>query len=181
MDSARTAKRLGAEVTIVYRRAREQLPARADEVHHAEEEGINFQLLTNPVRIIGRDGKVAGMECIRMELGEPDDSGRRRPIPIEGSNFEFECDQVVISIGAGANPLLVQTMPDLNLNRWGYIEVDKNNRTSIEKVWAGGDIVTGAATVIEAMGAGRIAARSIQAYLTGQPQPGTEEEQEETE
>jgi glutamate synthase (NADPH/NADH) small chain len=181
MDSARTAKRLGAEVTIVYRRAREQLPARADEVHHAEEEGINFQLLTNPVRIIGHDGKVVGMECIRMELGEPDDSGRRRPIPIEDSNFEFECDQVVISIGAGANPLLVKTMPDLNLNRWGYIEVDKNNRTSIQKVWAGGDIVTGAATVIEAMGAGRIAARSIQAYLTGQPQPGTEEEQDEPE
>ena len=115
-----------------------------------------------------------------MELGEPDASGRRRPIPIEGSNFEFECDQVIISIGAGANPLLINTMPDLELNRWGYIEVDKNNRTSVDKVWAGGDIVTGAATVIEAMGAGRIAARSIQAHLTGQPQPSYEEEQEES-
>jgi len=179
MDAARTAKRLGAEVTIVYRRAKEQLPARGEEVHHAEEEGIIFQLLTNPVRIIGENGKVVGMECIRMELGEPDASGRRRPIPIEGSNFELDCDQVVISIGAGANPLLVKTMPDLKLNRWGYIEVNKNNQTSVDKVWAGGDIVTGAATVIEAMGAGRIAAKSIQAYLTGQPQPSTEEEQEE--
>ncbi|MHA2045950.1 MAG: NADPH-dependent glutamate synthase [Candidatus Thorarchaeota archaeon] len=181
MDSARTARRLGAEVTIVYRRAREQLPARGEEVHHAEEEGIDFQLLTNPVRILGEDGKVTGMECIRMELGEPDESGRRRPIAIEGSNFEFECDQVIISIGAGANPLLINTMPDLELNRWGYIEVDKNNRTSVDKVWAGGDIVTGAATVIEAMGAGRIAAKSIEAYLAGQPQPGSEEEKEETE
>ena len=179
MDAARVARRLGGESTIVYRRAREQLPARGEEVHHAEEEGIDFQLLTNPVRIIGQDGKVVGMECIRMELGEPDDSGRRRPIPIEGSNFEIECDQVVISIGAGPNPLLIQTMPDLELNRWGYIEADKNNRTNMEKVWAGGDIVTGAATVILAMGAGRIAAKSIQAYLTGQPQPGTEEQQEE--
>ncbi|MHA2380874.1 MAG: NADPH-dependent glutamate synthase [Candidatus Thorarchaeota archaeon] len=181
MDSARTAKRLGAEVTIVYRRAREQLPARAEEVHHAEEEGIDFQLLTNPVKIFGENGKVTGMECIRMELGEPDASGRRRPIPIEGSNFKIECDQVIISIGAGANPLLINTMPDLELNRWGYIEADKNNRTSVDRVWAGGDIVTGAATVIEAMGAGRIAAKSIQAYLTGQPQPGTGEEEEESE
>ncbi|MFW9806307.1 MAG: NADPH-dependent glutamate synthase [Candidatus Thorarchaeota archaeon] len=181
MDSARTAKRLGADVTIVYRRAREQLPARADEVHHADEEGINFQLLTNPVKILGQDGKVVGMECIRMELGEPDDSGRRRPVPIEGSNFEFECDQVVISIGAGPNPLLIQTLPDLEVNRWGYIVVDENNRTSIDKIWAGGDIVTGSATVIQAMGAGRITARSIQAFLTGQPQPSTEEEKEKSE
>ncbi|MFW9786723.1 MAG: NADPH-dependent glutamate synthase [Candidatus Thorarchaeota archaeon] len=181
MDSARTARRLGAEVTIVYRRAREQLPARGEEVHHAEEEGIDFQLLTNPVRIFGEEGKVTGMECIRMELGEPDDSGRRRPLPIDGSNFEIACDQVIISIGAGANPLLINTMPDLELNRWGYIVVDKNNRTSVDRVWAGGDIVTGSATVIEAMGAGRIAARSIQAYLTGQPQPGTEEQEETSE
>ncbi|MFW9817291.1 MAG: FAD-dependent oxidoreductase, partial [Candidatus Thorarchaeota archaeon] len=178
MDSARTAKRLGAESTIVYRRAREQLPARGEEVHHAEEEGVNFQLLTNPIKILGEEGRVTGMECIRMELGEPDASGRRRPIPIEESNFEMECDQVVISIGTGANPLLINTMPDLELNRWGYIVVDKNNRTSIDKVWAGGDIVTGSATVIEAMGAGRIAAKSIQAYLTGQPQPSTDEEEE---
>ncbi|MFX0044243.1 MAG: NADPH-dependent glutamate synthase [Candidatus Hermodarchaeota archaeon] len=176
MDSARTAKRLGAKVTIVYRRAREQLPARADEVHHTDEEDIVFRLLSNPVKILGKDGKVIGMECIKMELGEPDDSGRRRPIPIENSNFEIACDQVVISIGAGANPLLTKTIPELKLNKWGYIEVDANNRTSMPKVWAGGDIVTGAATVIEAMGAGRIAAKSIHADLLGLPQPGSEEE-----
>jgi len=181
MDAARTAKRLGAEVTIVYRRAREQLPARKDEVHHADEEGIIFQLLSNPVKILGRDGRVVGMECIRMELGEPDDSGRRRPIPVDGSNFEIGCDQAVISIGAGANPLLTKTMPELKLNKWGYIEVDANNRTSIPKVWAGGDIVTGAATVIEAMGAGRIAAKSMHADLMGLPQPSSEEDQEESE
>jgi len=178
MDSARTAKRLGAKVTIVYRRAREQLPARGEEVHHAEEEGIEFRLLSNPVRIIGEEGKVVGMECIKMELGEPDDSGRRRPIKIEGSNFEFPCDQVVISIGSGANPLLTKTVPELELNKWGFIEVNENNRTSMEQVWAGGDIVTGAATVIEAMGAGRIAARSMHAYLMGEPQPKPTEEDE---
>ncbi|MFX1367470.1 MAG: NADPH-dependent glutamate synthase [Promethearchaeota archaeon] len=178
MDSARTARRLGAEVTIVYRRAREQLPARAEEVHHAEEEGIEFKLLSNPVKILGEEGEVVGMECIQMELGEPDDSGRRRPIPIDGSNFEFPCDQVVISIGSGANPLLTKTVPELELNKWGYIEVNENNRTSMEQVWAGGDIVTGAATVIEAMGAGRIAARSMHAYLMGEPQPAPTEDEE---
>ncbi len=176
MDAARTARRLGAEVTIVYRRGREELPARAEEIHHAEEEGIHFQLLTNPVRIIGKNGKVVGMECIKMKLGEPDASGRRRPIPIEGSNFEIECDQVIISIGSGANPLLTGTMKGLKLNKWGYIEVDENNRTSVPMVWAGGDIVTGAATVIKAMGAGRIAARSMHAALMGLPQPGSDEE-----
>ncbi|MFX1415514.1 MAG: NADPH-dependent glutamate synthase [Promethearchaeota archaeon] len=177
MDSARTAKRLGANVTIVYRRAREQLPARGEEVHHADEEDIVFKLLSNPVKILGEDGKVVGIECIKMELGEPDDSGRRRPIPIEDSNFEIACDQVVISIGAGANPLLTKTIPELRLTKWGYIEVDANNRTSIPKVWAGGDIVTGSATVIEAMGAGRIAAKSMHADLLGLPQPGSEKEQ----
>jgi glutamate synthase (NADPH/NADH) small chain len=176
MDSARTAMRLGAKTTIVYRRAREQLPARGEEVHHADEEGIIFQLLTNPVKILGKDGDVVGMECIRMELGEPDDSGRRRPIPIKGSNFEIECDQVIISIGAGANPLLTKTMPNLELNKWGYIVVNENNRTNIPKVWAGGDIVTGSATVIEAMGAGRIAAKSMHAHLMGLPQPIDDEE-----
>ncbi|MFX1270649.1 MAG: NADPH-dependent glutamate synthase [Promethearchaeota archaeon] len=176
MDAARTAKRLGAKTTIVYRRAREQLPARGEEVHHADEEDIIFQLLTNPVKILGKDGKVVGMECIRMELGEPDASGRKRPIPIEGSNFEIECDQVIISIGAGANPLLTKTMPDLELNKWGYIAVNENNRTNIPQVWAGGDIVTGSATVIEAMGAGRIAARSMHAYLMGLPQPKADDE-----
>ncbi len=175
MDAARTAKRLGADVTIVYRRAREQLPARAEEIHHAEEEGIHFQLLTNPVKILGKNGRVVGMECIRMKLGEPDESGRRRPLPIEGSNFEIECDQVIIAIGSGANPLLTGTMKDIKLNKWGYIEVDENNRTSVPMVWAGGDIVTGSATVIKAMGAGRIAARSIHAALMGLPQPGSEE------
>ncbi|MHA2162069.1 MAG: NADPH-dependent glutamate synthase [Candidatus Thorarchaeota archaeon] len=176
MDSARTAKRLGADVHIVYRRAREQLPARGEEVHHAEEEGIIFNLLANPVKIFGENGRVKSMECIRMELGEPDDSGRRRPIPIEGSNFIIECDQIIVSIGSGANPLLTKTMKDLELNRWGNIEVNENNRTSIHNVWAGGDIVTGAATVISAMGAGRIAATSMHAYLMGQPQPERTEE-----
>ncbi len=179
MDAARTARRLGAEVTIVYRRAKEQLPARAAEVHHAEEESIEFKLLSNPVKILGEEGKVVGMECIQMELGEPDDSGRRRPIPIDGSNFEFPCDQVIISIGSGANPLLTKTVPDLELNKWGFIEVNENNRTSMEQVWAGGDIVTGAATVIEAMGAGRIAARSMHAYLMGEPQPAPAKEENE--
>lgn len=180
MDSARTAKRLGAEVTIVYRRAREQLPARAAEVHHAEEEGIVFNLLTNPVKIIGENGRVKAIECIRMELGEPDESGRKRPIPIEDSNFVIEnIDQVIIAIGNGANPLLTKTMKDLELNRWGNIEVDENNRTSVPHVWAGGDIVTGAATVIEAMGAGRIAAKSMHAELMGLPQPQPEPEESE--
>ena len=174
MDSARTAKRLGADVTIVYRRAREQLPARSEEVHHAEEEGIDFKLLSNPVRLFGENGRVTGMECIQMELGEPDDSGRRRPIPIEGAFFKIECDQVIMAIGSGANPVLTKTMKDLELNKWGYIEVDENNRTSMPMVWAGGDIVTGAATVILAMGAGRIAANSMHAELMGLPQPGTE-------
>ena len=174
MDSARTAKRLGADVTIVYRRAREQLPARSEEVHHAEEEGINFKLLSNPVRLFGENGRVTGMECIRMELGEPDDSGRRRPIPIEGAFFKIECDQVIMAIGSGANPVLTKTMKELKLNRWGYIEVDENNRTNMPGVWAGGDIVTGAATVILAMGAGRIAANSMHAELMGLPQPETE-------
>jgi glutamate synthase (NADPH/NADH) small chain len=179
MDAARTAQRLGADVTIVYRRAREQMPARGEEIHHAEEEGIDMQLLTNPVKIIGENGQVVAMECIRMELGEPDDSGRRRPIPIEGSNFVLETNQVIIAIGAGANPLLTKTMKDLELNKWGYVEVDENNRTSVPKVWAGGDIVTGSATVILAMGAGRIAADSMHAELMGLPQPTHEKEEAE--
>jgi len=165
MDSARTAKRLGAEVTIVYRRSREELPARAEEVHHAEAEGIMFNLLTNPVKILGNGNRVCGIECIRMKLGEPDSSGRRRPIPIEGSNFKMECDQAIISIGTQANPLLTKTVTNLELNKWGYIVVDGNNCTSNDMIWAGGDIVTGSATVIQAMGAGRIAAQSIHAKL----------------
>lgn len=169
MDSARTAMRLGAEkVRIVYRRSREEMPARAAEIHHAEEEGIEFFLLTNPTRYIGDDsGRITGMQCLKMELGEPDDSGRRRPVPIEGSEFELETDLVIVAVGSGANPLLTQSTPDLALNQWGYIQTDvETGKTSKRGVWAGGDIVTGAATVILAMGAGRAAADSIHNYLT---------------
>jgi glutamate synthase (NADPH/NADH) small chain len=163
MDSARTAVRLGAEkVTVVYRRAREQMPARAAEVHHAEEEKIEFRLLSSPVEIYGNeDGWVTGMKCQRYELGEPDESGRQRPVPIEGSFFELECDQVLMSIGGQANPLITKTTPDMKVNKWGYIEVDDWGRTSKRYVYAGGDIVTGSATVISAMGAGRRAAKAL--------------------
>ncbi len=169
MDSARTAMRLGAEqVRIVYRRSREEMPARAAEIHHAEEEGIEFYLLTNPIRFIGDDeGRVVQMECLQMELGEPDESGRRRPIPIEGSEFLLDCDLAVVAVGASANPLLTQSDPEIQLNRWGYIIADpKTGKTTKKGVWAGGDIVTGQATVILAMGAGRVAADSIHDYLT---------------
>lgn len=166
MDAARTALRLGADkVSIVYRRSREEMPARIEEVHHAEEEGIDFQLLTNPVGFIGDDGQLKGLRCLRMELGEPDASGRRRPIPIEGSEFVIDCDLAVISIGSGSNPLLTSTMEDLELNDWGYIKIGPCGDTSVEGVYAGGDIVTGAATVILAMGAGRIAADNMHKYL----------------
>ncbi len=169
MDSARTAMRLGAErVRIVYRRSREEMPARAAEIHHAEEEGIEFFLLTNPIRYIGDDnGRLKAMECLKMELGEPDESGRRRPIPIEGSEFTLETDLVIVAVGSGANPLLTQSTPDMQLNKWGYIIADpESGKTTKKGVWAGGDIVTGAATVILAMGAGRKAADSIHKYLT---------------
>jgi glutamate synthase (NADPH/NADH) small chain len=169
MDAARTAMRLGAEsVKIVYRRSREEMPARAAEIHHAEEEGIEFFLLTNPTRYIGDDrGRLTGMECLRMELGEPDDSGRRRPVPVKGSEFEMACDLVIVAVGSGANPLLTQSTEDMALNRWGYIDADpETGKTTKRGVWAGGDIVTGAATVILAMGAGRKAADSIHEYLT---------------
>ena len=169
MDSARTAMRLGADrVRIVYRRSREEMPARAAEIHHAEEEGIEFFLLTAPKRFLGDEkGRVVGMECIKMELGEPDESGRRRPVPIEGSEFKMECDLVVIAVGAGANPLLTQTTEGLKLNKWGYIIADpETGKTTKKGVWAGGDIVTGQATVILAMGAGRKASDSIHKYLT---------------
>ena len=171
MDSARTALRLGADtVKIVYRRSRAEMPARAEETHHAEEEGVQFELLTNPVRFIGNeDGWVTGMECIRMELGEPDESGRRRPIPIEGSNFTMECDTVIVALGTRANPLIPSTTPDLKLNKRGYIEADpETGATSKKGVYAGGDIVTGSATVILAMGAGRKAANAIHKYLMGE-------------
>lgn len=168
MDSARTALRLGAEtVHIVYRRSKTELPARAEEVHHAEEEGVQFKYLTAPIRYIGNeDGWVTAMECIEMELGEPDASGRRRPVPKEGSNFTIDVDLVVVAIGTGANPIITSTIPNLELNKWGYIVADpETGKTSREGVYAGGDIVTGSATVILAMGAGRKSAKAIHEYL----------------
>ncbi|MCD6296509.1 MAG: NADPH-dependent glutamate synthase, partial [Deltaproteobacteria bacterium] len=169
MDSARTAMRLGADkVRIVYRRSREEMPARTAELHHAEEEGIEFYLLTAPTRFMGdENGRVTGMECLKMELGEPDDSGRRRPVPIEGSDFQLECDLAVIAVGAGANPLLTKNTEDLKTNKWGYIIAEpETGKTTKKGVWAGGDIVSGQATVILAMGAGRQSSDSIHNYLT---------------
>jgi glutamate synthase (NADPH/NADH) small chain len=169
MDSARTAMRLGADkVRIVYRRSRQEMPARIAEIHHAEQEGIEFFLLTNPVEYLGDDkGRLTGMTCLKMELGEPDASGRRRPVPIEGSEFDLECDLCIVAVGSGANPLLTASTPDLKLNKRGYIEADQQTGKTYKKgVWAGGDIVTGAATVILAMGAGRKAADSMHDYLT---------------
>ncbi|MCD6395652.1 MAG: NADPH-dependent glutamate synthase [Planctomycetes bacterium] len=169
MDSARTAVRLGAEkVYLVYRRSEKEMPARVEEVHHAKEEGIEFCILQNPKRILGNEeGYVTGMECLKYELGEPDDSGRRRPIPIKGSEFTIDVDTVIVAIGNGANPLIGQTTPGLELSKWGNIVVDENCKTSLEGVYAGGDIVLGAATVILAMGQGRVAAAAINEYLTG--------------
>jgi len=174
MDSARTALRLGAQtVHIVYRRSRTELPARAEEVHHAEQEGVIFKLLTNPLAFEGDDrGMVRRMKCLRMELGEPDDSGRRRPVPIKGSDFHIDTDLVILAIGSLANPLLTKATPGMGLNRWGYIVADASGRTTKPRVWAGGDIVTGSATVIEAMGAGKTAAEDIHRYLSGGGQPG---------
>jgi glutamate synthase (NADPH) small chain len=169
MDAARTAMRLGAEnVRIVYRRSRDEMPARSAEIHHAEEEGIEFFLLTSPIRYFGDErGRVTGMQCLKMELGEPDASGRRRPVPVPGSEFELTTDLVIVAVGSGANPLLTRATPDLALNRWGYIVADPETGKTLKKgVWAGGDIVTGAATVILAMGAGRAAADSMHKYLT---------------
>lgn len=168
MDSSRTALRLGArESVIVYRRSEAELPARGEEVHHAKEEGIQFQLLTNPIEFLGENGNLKTIRCIKMELGEQDDSGRRRPIPIEGSEFEIEATTVVIAVGNGPHPLIPQTTPHLDLNRWGSIVADpETGLTSIRGVYAGGDIVTGAATVIEAMGAGKRAAVAMHAFLT---------------
>ncbi|MCI6158519.1 MAG: NADPH-dependent glutamate synthase [Selenomonadaceae bacterium] len=168
MDAARTALRLGAEeVSIVYRRSEAELPARAEEVGHAKEEGIRFQLLTNPVEVIGdENGWVKELRCIRMELGEPDASGRRRPVPIQGSEFTEPMDTVIIAIGTGPNPIIAHTTPGLETTKRGNIAADEETgRTSKEGVFAGGDIVTGAATVILAMGAGRKAAAAIDAYL----------------
>jgi glutamate synthase (NADPH/NADH) small chain len=166
MDAMRVCLRLGAEkVYCIYRRTRDESPARLEELHHAEEEGIEFHWLTAPVEILDDgEGNVRAMRCLRMELGEPDESGRRRPIPIEGSEYEFETDMVVYAIGTNANPILGQTS-NIKLNKWGYIETDETLATSLAGVYAGGDIVTGAATVILAMGAGRKAARGMKAYL----------------
>ena len=163
MDAARTALRLGAEeVSLIYRRTEAEMPARREEVEHAREEGVNFRMLTNAVRVLGDDkGFVTGLVCRRYELGEPDASGRRSPVAIPGSDFEIAVDTVIVAIGNGSNPLLRQTTPGLNFNERGCIVVDENCRTSLPNVYAGGDIVKGAATVIFAMGQGRVAAAAI--------------------
>lgn len=169
MDAARTSLRLGAEeVTIVYRRSREELPARMEEVHHAEEEGVQFHFLVNPTEVLGDEaGNVIGMQCIKMELGEPDDSGRRRPIPIKNSEFVMDLDTVIVAIGNSPNPIIPHTTPGLEVSRWGTIVIDdETGMTSLPGVFAGGDIVTGAATVISAMGQGKRAARGIHDFLS---------------
>jgi glutamate synthase (NADPH/NADH) small chain len=175
MDSARTAVRLGAEkVYLVYRRSEKEMPARIEEVEHAKEEGVEFHILQSPKRIIGdKNSHVTAIECLKYKLGEPDESGRRRPVPIEGSEFQIEVDAVIIAIGNAANPLIRQTTPGLEFNKWGNIVVDENCKTSLEGVYAGGDIVLGAATVILAMGQGRIAAAAINKYLAEKKKSGS--------
>ncbi len=168
MDAVRTAKRLGADATIVYRRSEKELPARLEEVHHAKQEGINFKMLTNPVQILEREGGwVRAIECVEMELGEADESGRRSPVVKAGSNFEVECDVVVMALGTSPNPLIASTTAGLDTNRWGCVVADESGATSRPGVFAGGDVVTGAATVILAMGAGRKAAAAIDKYIKG--------------
>ena len=176
MDGVRVARRMGADPsTLVYRRSRTEMPARIEEVHHAEEEGVVFQMLTNPVKILGDDkGWVRAVLCQRMELGAPDAKGRRSPVPIPNSEFEIPCEVVVEAIGTRANPLLTATTPDLKVNEKGYIQIDANNMTSKPGVFAGGDIVRGAATVILAMGDGKRTAHAIDAYLKANVQPATE-------
>ena len=169
MDAARTALRLGAETTIVYRRTEKELPARQEEVHHAKEEGIQFAMLTNPVEVIGdENGWVKSVKCIRMELGEPDESGRRSPVEVPGSEFEIETDTVIMSLGTSPNPLIAKTTAGLETTRRGCLVADENGATTRPGVFAGGDAVTGAATVILAMGAGRKAAAAIHEYINGQ-------------
>lgn len=169
MDAARTARRLGADnVYILYRRSRDEMPARAEEIHHAEQEGIIFKLLCTPMEYFGDDrGMVRQAQCQEMELGEPDDSGRRRPVPKKGAEFLVDTDLVIVAIGSGPNPLLTRQTANLRLNRRGYIVANETGRTTRPGVWAGGDIVTGSATVILAMGAGKTAAKDIHAYLSG--------------
>ena len=168
MDAARMALRLGAEtVDVVYRRTRTEMPARLEEIAHAEEEGINFRFLENPVEVLGNEeGKVCGVRCLSYELGEPDESGRRSPVAIKGSEHDVPCDAMIVALGNGSNPLLVKTTPGLNADKKGHITVDEKQATSHAKVWAGGDIVLGAATVILAMGEGRQAAAAINEYLS---------------
>lgn len=167
MDAVRTALRLGAkEAIIVYRRSEAEMPARLEEVHHAKEEGIRFELLTNPIKIIGENGWVKAMECVKMQLSEPDESGRRKPVEIKGSEFLLDVDVVIVAVGTGPNPLVPQSTTGLGLTKWGYISADpETGKTNKKGVYAGGDIVTGSATVISAMGAGRKAAKAIHEYL----------------
>ena len=169
LDCARAALRLHREVTLVYRRTEAQMPARLEEIENAKEEGFAFKLLTQPVEILANEkGRVRGLKCIKMELGEPDDSGRRRPLPIENSDFIIEADTVIEAIGQKPNPLVVKVTPDLKVNDSGTIKVDENYMTSIDGVFAGGDIITGADTVISAMGAGKKAAAAINSYIKKQ-------------
>ena len=172
MDAVRTAKRLGAEAVIVYRRSETELPARAEEVHHAKEEGIEFRMLTNPTRILGDEqGRVRGISCVEMTLGEPDESGRRAPVVKPGSDFEIECDVVIMALGTSPNPLIASTTAGLETSRRGCIVADAEGATTREGVFAGGDAVTGAATVILAMGAGRRAAAAIDRYIKSKTNP----------
>lgn len=168
MDAARSALRLSAdEVHLIYRRTEVEMPARTEERHHAKEEGIVFHVLENAKRILGDDqGCVTGIECLRYELGEPDDSGRRRPIAISDSEFVIELDTIIVAIGNDSNPLIKQTTPEIETNKWGNIVTDDTGKTSVDRIYAGGDIVLGAATVILAMGQGRAAAASINDLLT---------------
>ena len=168
MDSARTALRLGAEeVFLAYRRSEDEMPARIEEVHHAREEGVQFKMLCSPVEITGHDGFVTGLVATRMELGEPDSSGRRAPVCVMDSEFEIDCDTVIMAVGTRANPILAKAAPELELNKWGYISADDVGATNLPGVYAGGDIVTGAATVILAMGAGKTSAIAMDDYLRG--------------
>ena len=166
MDAARTAKRLGSDVYIIYRRTEAEMPARNEEIHHAHEEGIHFNVLTNPVEILGdENGWVRAIRCIRMELGEPDASGRRSPVEVPGSEFDIEVDEVVMSLGTVANPTLAKSTTGIETNRKGCVVADEEGRTTRKGVFAGGDVVSGAATVILAMGAARKAAKAIDEYL----------------